>query len=161
MAEETIVAGDVVSSPSAPTKEEVEFKEFMAYVTGSSSEPPASFEKIMNSIVHKMQVHTSHSIVKSMNRQLNLANFIEKCERVIFSEDLIDQMAPEDTIERYNLAVRTLGGLQEFQRKFIVQNKIEPKTDTPQEKILAKLMSASPDKLEKVVELLDNEEVDL
>ena len=76
----------------------------------------------------------------------------------MFDIEEVKDMDKEELAKMYNQAEKTLNGLQEFQRKFIVQNKDLLKTDsTPQEKMVSKLMTLPPAKLEKIMGVIEAE----
>lgn len=92
-------------------------------------------------------------------RKASLTRFISACETRLFDPEQVQEKDLSEVREDYESAVKTLNTLQEFQRKFIVQNKDTLKTtNTEQEKLLNKIMALPPDKMEKLMDILESKE---
>lgn len=137
----------------------VEMENFIKFVNGESLEPPAQLEKMMNNIILKLSMGLGYNVVQGITRQAELTKFIAAAEKRLFDANSVQEMEEEEVRELHAQAVRTLGNLQEFQRKFIVQNKDTLKTtSTEQEKLLSKIMALPPDKMEKIMGILEGKE---
>ena len=66
-------------------------------------------------------------------------------------------MSEKEKMAAYKEARSTLNSIQEFQRKFIVQNKEFRPEGTEQEKLLGRIMALPKDKLAAIVAILDND----
>lgn len=134
-----------------------ELKDFFNYVMGDLAEPPEIMNKMMNNLISKLSMGLGYNVVANIGRQAQLAKFIAVAEEEMFDPEAVKDMDKEKLLDLYSKAEKTLTGLQEFQRKFIVQNKDLLKTDsTPQEKMVAKLMTLPADKLDSIMKIIDD-----
>lgn len=147
-------------SPVAVTggMDTTELKEFIEYVVGDVAEPPAVMNKIMNNLIQKLSMGLGYNVVANIGRQAKLAKFLSVAEEFLFDTEDLKDMDKKQIAELHKEAGKTLTDLFEVQRKFIVQNKDVLKTDsTPQEKMVSKLMTLPPDKIEKIMAQIDKE----
>lgn len=165
MADESVDLMEEMGSVGVPTQQisggmdTSELKEFIDYVMGDSVEPPEIMNKIMNNLISKLSMGLGYNVVNNIGRQAKLAKFLSVAEDKMFDPEEVKDLDNEIVAKLYAQAERTLTGLQEFQRKFIVQNKDLLKTDSsPQEKMVSKLMTLPPAKLDKIMEMIDSEE---
>ena len=136
----------------------IELKEFMEYVVGENPEPPEVMNKIMNNLVKKLSMGLGATVVGNMSRQTQISKYLAEAEKRIFDVDEIKDMPVEEVIKLYAQADKTLNSLQETQRKFIVQNKdLIKKEDSSAEKMVSKIMTLPPDKLERIMGIIDSE----
>lgn len=151
------MSGDTKSITPAGGMDNTELKDFIDYVMGSATEPPAIMNQIMNNLINKLSMGLGYNVVANIGRQANLSKFLSLAEERMFDPTLINEMDREDLVKMYAQAEKTLNGLQEFQRKFIVQNKDLLKVDsTPQEKMVSKLMTLPPDKMDAIMKIIDD-----
>lgn len=144
------------SVPVAGGMNSQEIKDFLDYVMGTVVEPPEVMNKIMNNLIHKLSMGLGYNVVANIGRQAQLAKFLSVAEERMFDVEEIKDMSREEISKLYGQAEKTLNGLQEFQRKFIVQNKDVLKTDTtPQEQLVSKLMTLPADKVDAVMKTID------
>lgn len=130
--------------------------EFMDWASGKEVELPPQLNKVMNNLLTKLSVGLGLSVVGSITRQENLNAFLVEAERKLFNKDLVNDMTMEEVDNAYKTARQTVTGLQEFQRKFISQNKETLKiSNTPQEKMMNKIMSMSPSKIAVLMEQME------
>lgn len=135
-----------------------DLKEFIEYVVGDVADPPEVMNKIMNNLITKLSMGLGYNVVNNIGRQASLSKFLAVAEQRMFDLDDVKDMDKDQLSKLYAQAEKTLNGLQEFQRKFIVQNKDILKTDsTPQEKMVSKLMTLPPAKLDKIMNMIDAE----
>lgn len=134
-----------------------ELKDFFGYVMGTIAEPPEVMNKMMNNLINKLSMGLGYNVVANISRQAQLAKFISVAEEQMFDPEAVKDMDKEKLMDLYSRAEKTLSGLTEMQRKFIVQNKDILKTDTtPQEKMVAKLMTLPSDKLDSIMKIIDD-----
>ena len=133
-----------------------EYSEFLDFIMGKTATPPDAFKSVMNNFINKLTMTLGMSVVTNISRQRELQDYINSAEKVIFSKESILQDEPEELLQKYRLAVSELGSNMEMVRKFITQNKdfcIDE--DTPAQQLANKIMSLSPDKINKLLEELD------
>ena len=134
----------------------VEMVQFYKFIMGQASTPPEIVTKMMNNLVMKLSMGLGYNVVNNISRQADLSKFLAEAEKRLFSVEALDTMTTKEIQDAYKEGRATLTGLQEFQRKFIVQNKETLKTDnTPQEKLMNKIMTLSPDKVAKLMETIE------
>ena len=144
------------SVPVAGGMNSAEIKDFLDYVMGTVVEPPEVMNKIMNNLIHKLSMGLGYNVVANIGRQAQLAKFLSVAEERMFDVEEVKDMSREEISKLYGQAEKTLNGLQEFQRKFIVQNKDVLKTDTtPQEQLVSKLMTLPADKVDAIMKTID------
>lgn len=155
---EEMGADTAVVPHTAGGMDSTEVKDFIGYVLGDVAEPPEVMNKIMNNLIQKLSMGLGYNVVNNIGRQAKLSKFLALAEERMFDIEEVKDMDKEELAKMYNQAEKTLNGLQEFQRKFIVQNKDLLKTDsTPQEKMVSKLMTLPPAKLEKIMGVIEAE----
>lgn len=166
--ENLVVEMDVKDGHVATGMDNAELQEFMDFVLGNSTEPPAVMDKIMVNLITKLSMGLGYNVVSNITRQASLTKFLTEAEERLFDPKEVADMDRGELEASYKVASKTLDTLFETQRKFIVQNKDLLQTDnSPQEKIVAKLMTLPPDKMESVMRIIEGldeetaEDVDL
>lgn len=149
----------------AETNEEVkqvmtqeDIKEFMDYVVGTNTTPPESLNKMMNNLVTKLSMSLGYNIVAGMARQAELSDFIQESEKYIFDKNQLSSLDLDQMIALHDKAEKSMMSYLEFQRKFILQNKDSFKIDnSPQQRLLDKLMTLPPDKINSIIDKINDE----
>lgn len=136
------------------TKEDIET--FMMWSMGKEAEPPQVVRKMMNNLSQKLTVSLGLNITSNQRRQQNLMLRIQQMEDKLLSDDEWDALEFDQKLKLYQEIRKTNEGLMETQRKFIAQNKeLLPSEGSDQSKLMAMIMTLSPDKLQKVLEFLN------
>jgi hypothetical protein len=141
------------------TVSDTEMAKLIEFIMGNLTEPPEGITKMMNNLLTKLSMGLGCGIVDSLQRQKDLADYLKLMEKKIFiaDESIIDSYDVDTQVKLYDHASKVLTSLQEFQRKFIVQSRESLKVEnSPQEKLMNKIMTLSPDKVEKLTEFLEN-----
>lgn len=136
-----------------------EMAQFYRYLMGQSLEAPEVLNKMMNNLINKISMSLGYTVVNNTARQAELAKFMAEAEKVMFNPDTIGTMTDKELRDKYKEAKSTLMGLQEFSRKFVVQNRDTLKVEnSKQEKLMNKLMALPPEKLEAVTKIIEEAE---
>ena len=135
-------------------------QELVEFVYGDSLQVPQNLDKMMTNLYQKLQMTLGYSMAKNVKRQMKLANFIEKVEDELFdvSDETISSMDPEQLQDLYKQATKTLTEMNEFQRRFLAQNKDTLVGErTQQEELASQLMALSPQKLDSIMKIIRGE----
>ena len=136
-----------------------EMAQFYRYLMGQSLEAPEVLNKMMNNLINKISMSLGYTVVNNTARQAELAKFMAEAEKVMFNPDSIGTLTDKELRDKYKEAKSTLMGLQEFSRKFVVQNRDTLKVEnSKQEKLMNKLMALPPEKLEAVTKIIEEAE---
>ena len=137
--------------------------QLLLYLKGEITETPEALSKVMANVLQRLTITLSASVVDSASRKIKLNEFITKAEEKIYNPELLDMMEPDEIISLYKEASKESARIDELQRKFILQNRDVVKIDdTPQGKLLAKIMSLTPEqskKLEAKLKEVEEEEI--
>jgi hypothetical protein len=145
-----------VSTESSTTENEVQ--ELVSYIMGSLTEPPKSLEKMMTNLYQKLQTGLGYSIASNVKRQTKLARFIAAAEEELYDPEQVSLMEREDLEKAYSSASKSLSEMNEFERRFLAQNKESfTAKRTEQEDIAAKLMTLPSDKIESIMKIINGE----
>jgi len=134
--------------------------ELIQFVMGDTLQPPQNLDKLMTNLYQKLQMTLGYSMARNVNRQVKLSKFIESAEDILFDPDNenLQNMDPEVLADLYKQATKSLTDMNEFQRRFLAQNKDTLVGErTQQEEIAAQLMALSPQKLESIMQILRGE----
>ena len=132
-----------------------DMKAFLRWACGSQSDPPDVVQKMMVNLSSKLSVGLGINIVGNIGRQTRLTQFLEEMEKEIYDPTRISEMGEKEKMAAYKEARSTLNALQEFQRKFIVQNKEFKPESTEQERLMGRIMALPKDKLNAIISILD------
>ena len=136
-----------------------EMAQFYRYLMGQSLEAPEVLNKMMNNLINKISMSLGYTVVNNTARQAELAKFMAEAEKVMFNPDSIGTLTDKELRDKYKEAKSTLMGLQEFSRKFVVQNRDTLKVENSKtEKLMNKLMALPPEKLEAVTKIIEEAE---
>ena len=136
-----------------------EMEQFYRYLMGQSLEAPEALNKMMNNLISKISMSLGYTVVSSTARQAELAKFMAEAEKIMFNAEAIPSMTDKELKSTYKEAKSTLMGLQEFSRKFVVQNRDSLRVEnSKQEKLMTKLMALPPEKLEAVTKIIEDAE---
>lgn len=156
--EELVDSSKEVKATVVGGMEDFEIQQFNEYLVGAQIEPPEAMAKMMNNIITKLSMGLGYNVVNNINRQTKLSSYISKLEETLYDPADISAMSAEEKVARLDQANKTLNNLQEFQRKFIVQNKDAfAKVTSPQEKMMNQIMSMPPEKIEKMIQFMNSE----
>lgn len=136
-----------------------EMAQFYRYLMGQSLEAPEVLNKMMNNLINKISMSLGYTVINNTARQADLAKFMAEAEKVMFNPESIATMTEKELKDTYKEAKSTLMGLQEFSRKFVVQNRDSLRVEnSKQEKLMNKLMALPPEKLEAVTKIIEDAE---
>lgn len=140
--------------------DQYEVQELINYIMGLSSTPPAALDKMMTNLYQKIQMSLGYSVASNVQRQARITKFLSMAEKEVFemSEEDISNMDREALTKLYNSASKALGEMNEFERRFLAQNKeVFNGKLTEQEKIAQQLMALPQDKIEQIMSIIKGE----
>lgn len=158
MSEELVnLSANEVSAPVSGL-DQFAVQELVEYIMGSSAEPPKALDKMMTNLYQKLQTGLGYSVASNVQRQAKLVKFISEVESEIFDPERVKDMEEDKLVDLYTKATKTLSEMNEFERRFLAQNKDAFSSHkTEQEKIAQKLMTLSPEKLESIMKIIQGE----
>lgn len=139
------------------SEEELTQAELNEWLLGGRTDLPEKVNKMMNNLILKLSVGLGVQVVASLDRINHLNNYMRKAEEIMFDVTMLDSMEESEIRRNYKIVASTSSALQEFQRKFIAQNRETLSLDnTPQQKLMDQIMSLPPDKIGLIMEMIRN-----
>ena len=133
-------------------------QELVGYIMGITSEPPKALDKMMTNLYQKLQLGLGYSVASNVQRQTKLVKFIATVEDELFDPEQVATMDKSDMQELYKNATKALAEMNEFERRFLAQNKDAFSSHkTEQEQLAQQLMTLSPEKLDSIMKIVKGE----
>lgn len=151
---------DLVPQGDVPTSglDQVAVQELVGYIMGITSEPPKALDKMMTNLYQKLQLGLGYSVASNVQRQTKLVKFISTVEDEIFDAEQVKDLDKSELQELYKNASKALAEMNEFERRFLAQNKDAFNSHkTEQEQLAQQLMTLSPEKIESIMKIVKGE----
>lgn len=130
-----------------------EQKEVDDWLMGKTREVPDVVRTVTTDVQQKVNYAMCSVIISNMRRSVNLINYIEKAESIIYTEESLK--GTEGIQDKYQDANKVLTSTLDFIRKFMLQNKEAFKPDETKVDEVKTLLSQLPvDRLEAIAQAI-------
>jgi len=131
---------------------------FWLWVSGETSDPPEQVKAVIVNLSNKLNMTAGYLTALNLARMERMSVRLREMEEVLFSPEVFDNMSTEDKINLYDVAQKTYQSNVEAARRFISQNRATLKAlEEKPDELKQKLLSLSPEKLQKLTKILDSQ----
>ena len=146
---------DVFKIPEGMLSAE-EANEMLLWMSGKITEPPVAIRKSMYTVTLKLQSILALAVIESFGGIRHQLNYAKEAEKILFDVDQLMTDDREVKMQKYADCMKSMMMKLEFARKFAFQSKdFNLESSMGAEKLSAKIMNLPPDKISKIIDIIE------